>query len=138
MQPIEESLHEILRHGKAELGGVFYARLFESHPETQVFFRNVDLDVQANLLINALHIVVSHGCHRFPATESYLKILGNRHHQRQIPIDMYARFCDVLLNVLEDFHGDDWNPELAKQWRDAFDLTMEAMIAGHVDGPQYY
>jgi len=138
MQHLQESLHRILRHGKGELGKSFYAKFFEVCPEARPFFSRVDLEVQANVLLNALHVVVSHGCHRFPATESYLKILGQRHHQRQIPVEMYPRFFDALLNVLADFHGDSWGPELEREWREAFELTRQTMAAGHVDGPVYY
>jgi hemoglobin-like flavoprotein len=135
---LQESLHRILQHGKGELGKTFYATFFEVCPEARAFFKNVDLEVQANVLVNALHVVVSHGCHRFPATESYLKILGHRHHQRQIPATMYPRFFDAMLMVLKEFHGDSWGPELAQEWREAFALTGQAMVAGHVDGPLYY
>jgi Hemoglobin-like flavoprotein len=135
---LQESLHRILQQGKGELGKKFYATFFAVCPEARGFFENVDLDVQANVLVNALHVVVSHGSHRFPATESYLKILGHRHHQRHIPAAMYPRFFDAMLMVLEEFHGDSWGPELAQEWRQAFDLTGQAMTAGHVDGPLYY
>jgi len=138
VQHLQESLHRILRHGKGELGKGFYEKFFAVCPEARPFFDNVDLDVQANVLLNALHVVVSHGGHRFPATESYLKILGQRHHQRKIPVEMYPRFFDVLLKVLADFHGDSWEPELEQEWREAFELTRETMVAGHVDGPVCY
>jgi len=135
---LQDSLHQILQHGKGDLGRAFYVRFFEVCPEAQPFFRDVDLAVQANMLVNALHVVVSHANHRFPATESYLKILGNRHHQRGIPAYMYLRFLAALLDVLEEFHADHWEGELAKEWREAMDLTAQTMLAGHVDGPHFY
>ena len=138
MRNLQESLHQILQHGKGELGKTFYVRLFEVCPEAQTFFQEVDLGVQANILVNALHVVVSHANHRFPATESYLKILGNRHHQRGIPAYMYLKFFAVLLDVLQEFHADSWEPELAKEWGAAFDLAARTMLAGHVDGPHFY
>jgi hemoglobin-like flavoprotein len=138
MQHLQESLHRILRHGKGELGKSFYAKLFEACPQARPFFDGVDLEVQANVLVNALHVVVSHGCHRFPATQAYLKILGHRHHQRHIPAAMYAPFFEVLLCVLEEFHGDSWGPDLAQEWHDAFDLTAAAMTTGHQDGQLCY
>ena len=138
MSRLQKSLHRILQHEKGELGRTFYARFFAVCPEGRAFFNNTDLEVQANVLVNALHVVVSHGCHRFPATESYLKILGHRHHRRQIPVEMYPRFFDALLFVLAEFHGDSWGPELAHEWREAFELTRQAMAAGHVDGPLHY
>ena len=138
MERLRESLHRILRHGKGELGKAFYARFFEACPQARSFFDGVDLDVQANVLVNALHVVVSHACHRFPATEAYLKILGHRHHQRSIPAGMYPQFFGAMLQVLEEFHGGSWEPELAEEWRQAFELTGAAMAAGHQDGQLCY
>jgi hemoglobin-like flavoprotein len=138
MEHIQESLHHVLQHEKGELGGMFYAKFLEMCPDAGKLFNHVDMKVQANMLVNALHIVVSHSCHRYPATESYLKILGHRHHRRQVPADMYPKFFEALLEVLEEFHGESWGPELAEEWRAAFDLTMQAMVAGHVDGSLTY
>jgi|RhiMetdeSRZDD1v2_1073273.scaffolds.fasta_scaffold280235_2 hemoglobin-like flavoprotein len=138
MKHLQESLHHILLHGKGELGRTFYAKFFEDCPAACKFFEGVNLDVQANVLVNALHVVVSHGSHRFPATEAYLKILGHRHHRLHIPVDMYPKFFKALLIVLEEFHGDSWNAELAQEWQTAFDLTMQTMIEGHVDGSPAY
>jgi hemoglobin-like flavoprotein len=138
MMHLQASLHRILQHGKGELGRTFYARFFEQCPEARPFFKDVDLEVQATVLLNALHVVVSHGCHRFPATESYLKILGQRHHRRKIPAEMYPRFFEALLSVLAEFHGDSWGSELEKEWREAFELTERTLVKGHIDGPVCY
>ena len=138
MQHLQESLHRILRHGKGELGQNFYAKFFAACPQARPFFDGVDLEVQANVLVNALHDVVSHACDRFPATEAYLKILGHRHHQRLIPAELYPQFFASMLQVLEEFHGDSWGPELAREWREAFDLAAAAMVAGHQDGQLCY
>jgi hypothetical protein len=51
---------------------------------------------------------------------------------------MYAPFFEVLLCVLEEFHGDSWGPDLAQEWHDAFDLTAAAMTTGHQDGQLCY
>jgi len=133
MEHVQDSLHRILQQGNGELGKTFYARFLEICPDARQLFEDVDMNVQANMLVNAMHIVVSHGGHRYPATECYLKILGNRHYRRQVPADMYPKFFEALLDVLKEFHGESWGPELAKEWQSAFDLTMQAMIAGHVD-----
>jgi hemoglobin-like flavoprotein len=129
---LEESLHKILECPKQELGDAFYERLFERCPGARAFFQNVDLEVQANTLVNVLHIIVSHASHRYPATTAYLKFLGNKHQQRQIPLDLYTHFADTLLDVLASFHGEAWNDDLAAKWREALTITIAAMLPGYV------
>jgi hemoglobin-like flavoprotein len=135
---LEASLHKILECPKQELGAAFYERLFERCPHARPFFQNVDLDVQANTLVNMLHIIVSHASHRYPATTTYLAFLGNKHQRRQIPLDMYTPFSETLLEVLAQFHGPDWNDDLAGQWRDALTITISAMLPGYVSKKATY
>jgi hemoglobin-like flavoprotein len=90
------------------------------------------------MLMNALHVVASHATHRYPATTEYLKILGYRHHQRQIPPGLYPKFSSAMLSALEQFHGESWSPALDRLWREAFDLASAAMLTGYVKGPLYY
>ena len=135
LQPLltlEESLHKILECPKQQLGAAFYERLFQRCPHARPFFKDVNLEVQANTLVNMLHILVSHASHRYPATTAYLKFLGNKHQQRQIPLDMYTHFSDTLLDVLAEFHGDQWTGELRSKWSDALTITIAAMLPGYV------
>ena len=129
---LQESLHKILESPKQELGAAFYERLFQRCPEARAFFVNVDLEVQANTLVNVLHIIVSHASHRYPATTAYLKFLGSRHQNRQIPLDLYTHFSDTLLDMLADFHGDQWSDDLRAKWSDALTITVAAMLPGYV------
>jgi hemoglobin-like flavoprotein len=129
---LEASLHKVLECPKQELGAAFYERLFERCPHARPFFENVDLEVQANTLVNMLHIIVSHASHRYPATAAYLKFLGNKHQRRQIPLDLYTPFSDTLLEMLARFHGGEWNDALAAKWRDAVAISIAAMLPGYV------
>jgi hemoglobin-like flavoprotein len=129
---LEASLHKILESPKQELGAAFYERLFTRCPFARAFFENVDLEVQANTLVNVLHIIVSHASHRYPATTTYLKFLGQKHQRRQIPLDMYTHFSETLLDVLADFHGDQWSDHLRAKWSDALTITVAAMLPGYV------
>jgi hemoglobin-like flavoprotein len=129
---LEESLHKILECPKQDLGDAFYKRLFQRCPEARAFFTNVDLEVQANTLVNVLHIIVSHASHRYPATTAYLKFLGNKHQVRKIPLDLYTHFSQTLLDVLAEFHGDQWTSDLRTKWNDALTITVAAMLPGYV------
>ena len=109
----------------------FYDRLFSQHPELSLHFENRDMRIQASMLIVALASVEAYYSQRFPATEHYLKVLGNRHFHEGVTIDDYPSFQTALLETLEEFFADDWQPELAHQWREALELAIETMLKGY-------
>ena len=132
---IHDSLRQIQQQFQGRFGDLFYRVFLEGDSDVQHYFRDTNLDHQAIILMNALHVIVSHYTQGFPATEAYLKILGNRHfHRQRIPREMYGKFRDALLVALAQFHQADWNPELAGQWREAIDQATQTMLAGYVDG----
>ena len=138
IQSRQESLHEILSRPNQRFGDLFYQVLLEQYPEVQAYFKRVDLRVQATMLVNALHVIVSHATHRHPATMEYLRVLGHRHYRLGIPPDLYSKFTAAMLAALEQFHGESWSPELGRLWREAFDFAAKAMLTGYVEGPLYY
>jgi hemoglobin-like flavoprotein len=127
---IHESLHHVL-HRDEILADLFYDVFLDRYPEVREFFEGVDLQRQALLLTMALVVVVNHYTNAYPATELYLKYLGTQHHRRGIPVESYASFREALLETLERFHGDDWSPELAGNWRAAIDLAATTMHDGY-------
>jgi len=135
---LHESIHQILDSSKDRLGEIFYEVFIERCPEVQAHFEGVNLRVQSTMLMNALQIIASHSTHLRPATSEYLKILGHRHFQRQIPAELYAPFCEAMLVALERFHGDSWDPQLADEWRAALNAGTKMMLVGHVPGAMSY
>jgi hemoglobin-like flavoprotein len=135
---LEQSVHEILSRSKDRLGDLFYRDFLEHYPELQPYFSKLDLHVQATMLMNALHLVVAHAGNRHAATTEYLKILGYRHHQQQIPLDAFPKFIDSMLAALARFHGPEWSVELARAWRSAFEEATAAMQAGYRERSMTY
>ncbi len=87
---------------------------------------------QAVMLSMALLLVEHHYLHRFPVTESYIKVLGHTHaHRRGVPAETYGPFRDCLLETIAEVQKDDWDETLAAQWRDALDLTIATMLQGY-------
>lgn len=127
---IHESLHALLRREEI-FADLFYDVFLDQHPEVREFFEDVDLQRQAILLTMALVVVVNHYANDYPATEMYLKYLGTQHQRRGVPVDTYAGFRDALLETLERFHGNDWNAELAGNWRAAIELAASTMHEGY-------
>jgi hemoglobin-like flavoprotein len=138
MSVLQESLHKILASRSPTIGDLFYPRLFAACPEAVAFFDDTEMQVQSHILTNGLQVVVAIGSYGYPAAESYLKIIGHRHFHRKIPADMYAPWGDCMLATLEEFHGAEWNGELAKQWQNAIQIATQAMLKGYTPDPMHY
>ncbi len=135
---LEASLHTILSCPRQQLGHMFYDEFLSACPEAAMFFRGLDLELQAKVFINNLQAVVACKIHRYPAVDAYLKLLGYRHLRREIPPELYPRFRDAMLRTLAGFHGTEWSDELEIEWRQAFDLATQAMLSGYSVGHVSY
>ncbi len=127
---IRESIGQILQ-AKDELGVMFYEHFLTHYPWVQKHFERVDLNRQSALLINALMIIERHSSHPTTATEQYLQWLGTRHHDLQVPQDVYGLWVNAMLETMQKFHGQDWTPSLENQWRRAFEGAIEIMFHGY-------
>ena len=138
MTGIQESLHRILAYDKPRLGELFYPKFLSACPAAGAFFNGSNMQMQAHILVNSLQVVVALAEHNYPAAKSYLRILGHRHFQRQIPPELYAPFRDAMLATLQEFHADSWNADLERDWRLAFDAATDAMMQGYTHESVFY
>ncbi len=126
---IRESVDEIF-HARTRLTDRFYEVLFEQCPEAQRLFQGVDMNVQSVMLTMALGAI-----REYPdinnAFRAYLRVLGTKHRSKGVPKELYANFLEALLATLEEFHGEDWDESLARQWTDACDEATELMLDGY-------
>ena len=129
---IHESLNEIL-HSKDEFGRMFYERFLETYPELKHHFAHVDLKRQAIVLTTALMIVERYYCHPTPAIELYMRYLGTKHNGLGVGAADYPKFFGAMFETLKSFHGDKWNPDLERQWQEAFERTTSAMFEGYLE-----
>jgi len=127
---IAESVQKILSQ-KEPVVDRFYELFFNRHHGARNYFAGVDMRRQAILLTMALITVESHYSYSYPATEHYLKVLGSRHHEMGVRPELYPMFRDCLIEAIHDFHGDDWNEDLAVQWREAIKKATATMLEGY-------
>jgi hemoglobin-like flavoprotein len=127
---IQESVLRILEK-RDDLAALFYEEFFERHPEAKLLFAGVNLEYQTVLLTMALAVIEKHYQSGFPATAMYLKYLGHKHHQRAVPPELYPKWVESMLRALEKFHGQDWDAEVAGQWRAALERATEVMLLGY-------
>ena len=103
----------------------FYSHLFLSHPQTRQLFP-VSMAHQRDRLFAALGDVVA----RVDDLEALLPILrqlGRDHRKFGTVAAHYPAVGASLLATLEHF-DDEWTPELAKSWSEAYDVVATVMI----------
>ncbi len=127
---IRASVHAVLRHNEV-LADLFYPLFLGRCPEARPLFGGADLPRQAVLLTTALLLVEGFYGHAYPSVGAYLEYLGSAHRRRGVAPELYPKFRDALLETLEQFHGPDWGPVLAGQWRKALDLAADTMLEGY-------
>lgn len=127
---ISDSLDQILDSNQI-FGESFYELFLISYPEVQKYFEGVDMKRQAVLLTMALTVVEQFHCSEQPATKKYLQYLGAQHDERGISPELYPQWRDAMLETLFQFHGADWDQQLATQWREAIERTIEVMLSGY-------
>jgi NAD(P)H-flavin reductase len=104
----------------------FYSHLFLSHPETRQMFP-VSMAHQRDRLFSALGDVVAR-VDDLDALVPILQQLGRDHRKFGTVAAHYPAVGASLLATLEHF-DDEWTPELAKDWTEAYTLVAEVMIA---------
>ena len=127
---IHESLERVLA-SRDLVGDMFYDVFLQRFPEVQRYFVGVDMHRQGVLLTTALLVVEQYYRNPRVAIEKYLQYLGTKHHDREIPRELYDKWVDAMLETLHRFHGDEWNQELSDEWREAFGRTIELMFEGY-------
>lgn len=127
---IGESVNLVLASGDG-FGKLFYAEFFRRSPAAQAHFAGVDMEGQALALTMALTLIEQLQRHAFPAIGDYLEILGHRHFHRGIPVDLYPVWGEAMLTALARFHGEGWDVDLARQWREALAEAARIMLEGY-------
>jgi len=103
----------------------FYSHLFLSHPETRAMFP-VSMAHQRDRLFSALGDVVAR-VDDLEALVPILQQLGRDHRKFGTLAAHYPAVGASLLATLEHF-DDEWTPELAKSWSEAYDVVATVMI----------
>jgi NAD(P)H-flavin reductase/hemoglobin-like flavoprotein len=103
----------------------FYSHLFLSHPEARALFP-VSMAHQRDRLFAALGDVVAR-VDDLDALVPILQQLGRDHRKFGTVAAHYPAVGASLLATLEHF-DDEWTPELAKSWSEAYDVVATVMI----------
>jgi hemoglobin-like flavoprotein len=125
VQRLQESFARMTMHGDAA-PLFFYSDLFLRHPETRDLFP-VSMAAQRDRLLHALGRIVADVRH-FDALREYLQDLGREHRKFGAIAGYYPHVGASLLATLAHFNGPAWTPELAADWKAAYDRVAKVMI----------
>jgi NAD(P)H-flavin reductase/hemoglobin-like flavoprotein len=121
---LRESFARIAVHGD-ELPLFFYSDLFIKHPEVRDLFP-ISMAAQRSHLVDALVKIVS----QVDSVEEltvFLQGLGRDHRKFGAIAEHYDAVGSSLLTTFQHFSGPAWSPELAADWKAAYDLIAAVM-----------
>jgi NAD(P)H-flavin reductase len=132
VQRLKESFARVAMHGDA-VALFFYSDLFLKYPETRDLFP-VSMAVQRDHLLQALARIVS-DVDNLDELGVFLQGLGRDHRKFGTLADHYDAVGSSLLGTLAHFSGDSWTPDVAADWKAAYDLVAKVMSdAAEEDG----
>jgi hemoglobin-like flavoprotein len=109
-----------------QAAALFYGRLFEIAPSVKPLFRG-DMAEQGRKLMATLAVVVN-GLDNLQAVLPAASALAKRHVGYGVKPIHYAIVGDALLWTLERGLGEQWSPDLAAAWNDAYGVLSDYMI----------
>lgn len=127
---LAESIQRVM-DDQLQIGHRFYEIFLDRCPQARVFFQGVDMQRQTHVLTMALLVIEQMHTNRFRATEEYLRYLGTKHHDRDIPEELYPQWREAMLETLHIAHGEQWDPALASQWKQMIDRAIQLMFEGY-------
>ena len=111
----------------AQVGELFYKRLFEIRPDARSLFQSTDMKTQQQKLISTLAIAVE-GLRQPEKIISTVQELGQRHQDYGVKAEDYEDVAASLLWTLEKSLGDDFSPEVRRAWEVALQFLSNIMI----------
>jgi hemoglobin-like flavoprotein len=127
--PLLRSSFELVVDRQPQLTHRFYEILFERYPQAKPLFKRNTPAQQEKMLNDALVAVIDH-LEDAPWLTGTLKSLGAKHAGYGVTNEMYDWVGASLLATLAEAGGQDWTPELASAWTEAYGAIAGLMQSG--------
>ena len=114
-----------IKEAAAEL---FYARLFNRHPEVRPYFKG-DMREQGSKLMAMIDTAVG-SIDRLDILRTPLREIGQRHSEYGVRLEDYPKVAESLMWTLEQGLGDDFTDEVRAAWTEAYKRVSAVMIEG--------
>lgn len=105
----------------------FYEELFKRYPDVKPMFKNTTPAKQRKKLVAALAFVVKN-LRNPDGLVSVLQEMGERHEAYGAEPAHYTAVADTLLDVMAEFAGELWTPEVKNAWQGALNAVATTMI----------
>ncbi|MEV7326328.1 globin domain-containing protein [Streptomyces sp. NPDC093970] len=128
-QVLRDSFARASRSG-SEVTRYFYSHLFLLAPEVRPMFPVV-MDAQRDRLLAALGRIAAQAGEP-EKLNPYLQQLGRDHRRFDVVVQHYEAVGQSLLATLAHFLGEDWTPELERQWAEAYMAVAQTMVEAAV------
>lgn len=125
---LEESFAKV-KPRAVEFSACFYQHLFENAPDVKPMFDDVSLELQEKKLVASLALIVEN-LHNPEALSNALQGLGAHHTTKGTLPEHYPLIGKALLQAFGDYLGEDWTPEVAQAWIEAYQVITTLMLQG--------
>lgn len=123
------SSFDLVATRQPELTRRFYEIFFERYPQARALFGRNTARAQEEMLQRALIAVLDHIEDAEWLIET-LGALGAKHVNYGVTEEMYGWVGESLLATLAEVAGEDWTPELAAAWTEAYGAISGLMLRG--------
>ena len=120
---------DLLAKQKTEFSDLFYQNLFADYPQVKPLFAHTDMNEQAKKLFASLILVVEN-LSKPDTLTSALRGLGTRHVKYGVFPEHYPMVGGTLLKSMASNLKEDWTPEIAAAWTEAYEAITEIMLDG--------
>lgn len=114
---------------------MFYGRLWEIAPETKPLFKEADMGVQGNKLMQMLGVAVA-SLNDLETLVPAVKDLGKRHVGYNVTDEHYQPVGEALIWTLEQGLGEAFTDEVREAWVAAYTILADTAIAGAQDATE--
>lgn len=120
---------DLLEKQKIEFSDLFYQNLFIDYPQVKPLFAHTDMKEQPKKLFASLVLVVENLSKPDVLTNA-LHGLGTRHVKYGVFPKHYPMVGGTLLKSMATTLKEDWTPETAAAWTEAYGAITEIMLEG--------
>jgi len=120
---------DLLEKQKTDFSNLFYKNLFLDYPQVQSLFAHTDMNEQPKKLFASLVLVVENLSKPDILTNA-LHGLGTRHVKYGVFPEHYPMVGGTLLKSMATTLKEDWTPEIAAAWTEAYGAITEIMLDG--------
>jgi hemoglobin-like flavoprotein len=120
-----QSSFEKVKPNAPQAAELFYGRLFELSPDVRPLFKE-DIAEQGQKLMTMIGAAVN-GLSRLESIVPAVQSLGRNHVDYGVKPEHYPVVGAALLWTLEQGLGEDWNPDLAEAWTNAYTILADTM-----------